>query len=106
MLKPLSFAATALAVAFIAIQPVTASAGSPNLTAQGVYKQSTIKPINLNCASAKRLVRKAGFKKIRTVECEGCVYTYRAVKNGQERTVRVDSHTGRVFCGHRHWSCN
>ncbi len=97
-----TISATALAAIFALFQAVAvASAGNSTLATAGTYKYSAAAAVKINCASAKRLVRRAGFSRVRTIECEAPVYTYRGVKNGWDRKVFVNAITGRVsYYGH------
>jgi hypothetical protein len=51
----------------------------------------------LSCWQAKQLVRDHGFHRVRTVECNGRVYTFEARRRGRIVLVNVNSRTGAVW---------
>jgi len=52
----------------------------------------------LSCGEARRLVDRSGYDRVRTVECNGRTYTFRAVNNrGRNVTVYVNSRTGAIW---------
>lgn len=51
----------------------------------------------LSCWQAKRLVRDRGFHRVRTIECNGRVYTFEAVRRGRIVLVNVNARTGAVW---------
>lgn len=52
----------------------------------------------LSCDAARRLVDRSGYDRVRTVECNGRTYTFRALKrNGNRVTVYVNSRTGEIW---------
>jgi hypothetical protein len=52
----------------------------------------------LTCAQARRLVSRSGYRIVRTVQCNGRVYVFRAVnRNGKQVNVRVNSRTRAIF---------
>jgi hypothetical protein len=48
----------------------------------------------LSCWQARQLVRDAGFYRVRTIECSGRVYTFRAFRRGKIVVISVNSRTG------------
>lgn len=54
----------------------------------------------MSCGEARRLVDRSGYNRVRTVECSGRTYTFRAVnRNGRPVTVYVNARTGGVWRG-------
>lgn len=54
----------------------------------------------MSCGEARRLVDRSGYDAVRTVECGGSVYTFRAVtRRGHPVTVYVNSRTGAIWRG-------
>jgi len=54
----------------------------------------------ISCGEARRLVDRSGFDRVRTVECSGRTYTFRAINNrGRLVTVYVNARTGAVWRG-------
>lgn len=52
----------------------------------------------MSCREARRLVDRSGFDRVRTVECAGRTYTFKAVnKRGRLVTVYVNARTGAVW---------
>jgi hypothetical protein len=51
----------------------------------------------LSCWQARQLVRDRGFRRVRTVECHGRVYTFEARRRGRIVLVSVNSRTGAVW---------
>jgi hypothetical protein len=93
----------ALAVAVIAIQPVTgASAGGLSegrTVIAGVPSHSgSFLPQKIGCREARKLVKRNGFRKIKKVECNGFTYTFTGkTRNGKYRlTLLVNAVTKTV----------
>ena len=53
----------------------------------------------LSCGEARREVRSRGYNDIRTIECRGVTYTFRAWRNGRNHQLLVNSRTGAVWRG-------
>lgn len=52
----------------------------------------------LSCAEARRLVDRSGYDRVRTVECQGRTYTFKAEnRRGRLVTVYVNSRTGAIW---------
>jgi hypothetical protein len=51
----------------------------------------------LSCWQARQLVRDRGFRRVRTLECNGRVYTFRALRRGRPVTVSVNARTGAMW---------
>jgi hypothetical protein len=51
----------------------------------------------MSCWQAKQLVRDRGFYRVRTIECNGRVYTFEAVRHGRIVMVNVNARTGAVW---------
>ncbi len=53
----------------------------------------------LSCGEARRKVRNQGYRDVRTVECNGITFTFRAWRNGRPHQILVNSRTGAVWRG-------
>lgn len=54
----------------------------------------------MSCTEARRLVDRSGYDRVRTVECGGRTYTFRALtRTGRPVTVYVNSRTGGLWRG-------
>lgn len=54
----------------------------------------------MSCWEARRLVDRSGYDRVRTIECGGRTYTFRALaRNGRLVTVYVNSRTGALWRG-------
>lgn len=54
----------------------------------------------MSCSEARRLVDRSGYDRVRTVECAGRTYTFRALtRRGNIVTVYVNSRTGALWRG-------
>jgi len=52
----------------------------------------------LSCDAARRLVDRSGYDRVRTVECNGRTYTFKALnRKGNRVTVYVNSRTGSIW---------
>lgn len=52
----------------------------------------------LTCSQARRLVDRSGYNRVRTIECNGATYTFRAVnRRGHRVTVYVNSRSGSIW---------
>ena len=51
----------------------------------------------LSCWQARQLVRDRGFRRVATIECNGRVYTFRAIRRGHAVRVQVDSRTRAIW---------
>jgi hypothetical protein len=51
----------------------------------------------LSCWQARELVRDRGFNRVRTIECFGRVYTFRALRRGKPVTINVNARTGAIW---------
>jgi hypothetical protein len=51
----------------------------------------------LSCWQARELVRDRGFNRVRTIECFGRVYTFRALRRGRPVTINVNARTGAMW---------
>ena len=50
----------------------------------------------ISCSEGRQIVRDRAYRQVRTVNCYGSVYKYRALKRGRSWSVRVDSYSGRI----------
>lgn len=54
----------------------------------------------MSCGEARRLVDRSGFNRVRTIECSGPTYTFRAVnRRGNVVRVYVNARTGAIWRG-------
>lgn len=51
----------------------------------------------MSCWQAKQLVRDRGFRRVRTVECNGRIYTFEAIRRGKVVVISVNARTGAVW---------
>jgi hypothetical protein len=49
-----------------------------------------------SCDAAARAIRHAGYRNIRSTDCDGRYYGFRATKRGKVYALRVDNRTGRI----------
>lgn len=49
------------------------------------YSRAHCRHRSLSCYQAKRLVRDSGFRRVRTVKCNGWIYTFEAIRKGRPR---------------------
>ena len=50
-------------------------------------------PTPVSCKGAKKLVKNAGYKKVKKIECDGTIYTFKAKKNGAKLVVTVNKYS-------------
>jgi len=55
----------------------------------------------ITCSEGRRVVRRAGYRAVRTISCEGDIYRYRAVRGGFLWRISVDSDTGDIVRARR-----
>jgi len=53
-------------------------------------------PHRISCRQARHIVRRSGFRRIRTVECRGRTYTFNARRHGDYYRVRVNARRGYI----------
>ena len=54
----------------------------------------------ISCGEARRMVNRSGYNRVRTVECNGRTYTFRALnRRGNPATVYVNARTGTKWYG-------
>ena len=54
----------------------------------------------ISCGEARRMVDRSGYDRVRTVECSGRTYTFRALNNrGRPVTVYVNARNGNMWRG-------
>jgi hypothetical protein len=51
----------------------------------------------ISCNRGIRIVRGAGYRNVRVVECRGPRYTYRATRNGRNFTLSLNARNGRLM---------
>ena len=82
MFTKATLSVAALAAAFIAVQPI-AGADAETLTLRpeirDVLGTEVLLPTPITCGAAKSLVKNAGYKKVKKIECNGPVYTFKPV---------------------------
>ncbi|PZF78504.1 hypothetical protein DK847_01450 [Aestuariivirga litoralis] len=63
-------------------------------------RYGTFRKRGMSCGEARRLVDRSGYDRVRTVECSGRTYTFRALnRKGRLVTVYVNSRTGGLWRG-------
>ena len=119
MLKNTIIAAGALAAAVFAFQPQQAEAGTKFQFHLGVgapyygyyggpayyggpvyYGRPAYRPrprYRIGCRQARRLLRNRGFHQIRTRDCNGKRYSFKARRHGNWWIVKVNSNSGRIL---------
>lgn len=65
----------------------------------GWYRPGYYNRDRMSCGEARREVRSRGYYNVRTVECRGTTYTFRAWRNGRNFQLLVNSRTGAVWRG-------
>lgn len=54
----------------------------------------------MNCGEARRLVDRSGYNRVRTIECNGRTYTFRAIdRRGKVVRVYVNARSGAIWRG-------
>ena len=101
MLKNITLTAAAVAVTLAAIQPVTSASANglyvnPNGLEKKVYPAVFLPP-KISCKAAKKLVKTHGYKKVRKIECDGYVYTFKAKKYGKKYAIAINAVTKKVW---------
>jgi hypothetical protein len=56
----------------------------------------------LSCGQGRQIVRRSGFRDVRTVECDGQNYKYTGYRRGDTWLVMVDSRTGEIIRRNRY----
>jgi hypothetical protein len=51
----------------------------------------------ISCWEGRRIVRRAGYRNVRTMKCYGKIYRYQGWKRGHQWRVSVDSDTGHLI---------
>jgi hypothetical protein len=51
----------------------------------------------ISCWEGRRIVRRAGFRDVRSITCYGEIYRYRGWRRGHQWRIAVDSDTGRII---------
>jgi hypothetical protein len=51
----------------------------------------------ISCWEGRRIVRNAGYRRVKTMKCHGEVYRYRGWRRGHQWRVSVDADTGRII---------
>ncbi len=121
MFRDTTLSVIAIAAAFVAFQPIANAnaegvyqinpeilavepAITPELVATPTLAEPdyTIIPSDpivldpISCKAARKLVKNAGYHKIKTIECNGAVYTFKAKKNGHKMAVAVNAYSKQV----------
>jgi len=104
--KALYAAALAMPLA-LAAQPASADdvdvhlgigVGTPHYYGYGVYPDGYFPHRRkMSCWQARQLVRDRGFRRVRTLECNGRVYTFRALRRGKPVLISVNARTGAMW---------
>jgi hypothetical protein len=51
----------------------------------------------ISCWEGRRIVRRAGYRGVKSIKCYGEVYRYRGWRRGHQWRISVDSDTGRII---------
>lgn len=105
---------SAAAAGLFLVQPQTASAGvvvdvtigsnpyyypvqydSPGSSYH--YDEDEDEEDRITCSEGRRIVRRAGYRQVRTTSCYGDIYRYRAVRGGFLWRISVESDTGDII---------
>ena len=123
MFKKTTLSVAAFAVAFIAIQPISGASAAgpfinpqpfaptdpaapfvnepvfegPSVSGAPVTPIQPVLPDPISCKAAKKLVKNAGYKKVKKIECNGSVYTFKVKKNGQKMVVAINAVTKQIW---------
>ena len=120
MIKQTVIAASVFAAAVFAFQPQQAQAGTNvqvhiGVPSVGYYghrrhyqgRRHYTRPAyrhpsyyRVGCHQARRMLRHRGFRDIRTYDCHGSRYVFKAFRHGHWWMVRMSSNTGRVLGVH------
>lgn len=63
----------------------------------GWYLPPRFHRYRLTCGQAKWQVRERGYRNVATIECNGPIYTFRALRNGHRVKVYVNARSGAVW---------
>ena len=110
MITKATFSITALVAGFIALHSIN-SANAEGLEVEvlpddlGVARtidpeilvDRRLIPDPITCGAAKSLVKQAGYKHVRRIECDGTVYTFKAKKNGHKMVVAINAITKHIW---------
>ncbi len=114
MFKNVTLSTVAIAVALTAILPVTgasaktvklAPAATNDLVLEPAYTTplpplktpEIFLPPKISCASAKQAIRTNGYKKVKKIECDGFVYTFKGKKNGKKYAIAINAVTKKIW---------
>ncbi|NNE24493.1 MAG: hypothetical protein HKN11_17975 [Rhizobiales bacterium] len=121
MIKQTVIAASMFVAALFAFQPQQAEAGTKVRVHIGVapygyhrghrhhYRghRQYVRPAHrhpghyrVGCRQAKRMLRHRGFRHIRTYDCRGSRYAFKAFRHGHWWVVRMSSNSGRILGAH------
>ena len=104
------FSITALVAGFISLQSIN-NANAEGLEVEllpddlGIERtidpeilvDGPILPSPITCKAAKSLVKDAGYKHVRRIECNGSVYTFKAKMNGHKLVVAINAITKHIW---------
>ena len=101
MFTKATFSIVALATALVAAQPVTIANAEPLVLSEAARDRlvteslgpEILVPNPVSCKGAKKLVKNAGYKKVKKIECNGTIYTFKAKKNGAKLVVTVNKYS-------------
>lgn len=118
MIKQTVIAASVFAAAVFAFQPQQAQAGSkvqihigvpsfgyydghrPHYRGDAYYGRPAYRSrrhYRVGCRQARRMLRHRGFRHIRTHDCRGARYDFKAFRHGHWWMVRMSSNNGRIL---------
>lgn len=61
------------------------------------YDYDYFRPYRITCGEGRDLLFDGGFRRVRTLECQGRIYTYLARRRGETFRIQVNSRTGRIL---------
>jgi hypothetical protein len=61
------------------------------------YDFDNLRPYRITCGEGRELLLDRGFRRVRTVECQGRIYTYLARRRGETFRIQVNSRSGRIL---------
>jgi hypothetical protein len=102
MFNKTTLSAAALVIAVVAIQPISAANAktvfiNPALVANVPAKATIFVPPKISCTSAKQAIKANGYKKVKKIECDGFVYTFKGKMNGKKYAIAINAVTKKIW---------
>ena len=100
MIKPIA-AACALAASLFAYTPAQADVDFDIDVGLGFgprwgYDYGYVDYRGISCGEGRRIVRHAGFRRVRTLDCRGRTFAYSGWRHGDRYIVRLSRRSGRI----------